>query len=456
MRAPSFFLTSGGRSRTLLRFVAVALAAVTGPARAQAQKPNFVIIMADDLGYGDLGCYGHVAVRTPHLDRLAREGMRFSDFHSNGAVCSPTRAALLTGRYQQRAGVQGVITAANHRETGMALGEVTIAEVLKGHGYRTGMFGKWHLGYPAALNPVHQGFDEFSGFVSGNVDYHSHVDQAMHPDWWQRDALENEPGYLTDVITDKGADFIRRHQERPFCLYLAHGAPHYPYQGRQDPAIRAAGQPRSDESVDDFDRRYREMIEVMDEGVGRIVGAIDEAGIGGSTLIVFMSDNGASGRALEGIASVGSLRGAKGSVWEGGIRVPCIARWPGRIPAAGISDALCLSMDWFPTLVEFSGAPLPPGLELDGASLVPVLEGGEWPAPRTVFWSTGKASAVRRGPLKLVVGTQRAGAQLFDLASDLSESADLASIQRETTNALLQALDRWREDVWRNVTPVAR
>ena len=146
----------------------------------------------------------------------------------------------MTGRYQQRSGVQGVITAANHRETGMLLDEWTFAEALKTTGYKTGMFGKWHLGYPSDYNPVHQGFDEFSGFVSGNIDYHSHVDQATHLDWWQADKIDDEPGYLTDLVNNKGEEFIRRHKDTPFCLYLAHGAPHYPYQGRDDPAFRTA------------------------------------------------------------------------------------------------------------------------------------------------------------------------------------------------------------------------
>lgn len=289
-------------------------------------RPNFVIIMADDLGYGDLSCYGHPTIQTPHLDRMAEEGIRFTDFHSNGAVCSPTRAALLTGRYQQRSGVQGVITAANHRHTGMPLAELTFAEALKTAGYKTGMFGKWHLGYPDAFNPVHQGFDEFSGFVSGNIDYHSHVDQAMHLDWWQADKAANEPGYLTDLVSDKGVRFIEQHKDAPFCLYLAHGAPHYPYQGRKDPPFREPGGKRSAEKVDDFDRRYKEMIEVMDEGIGRILATLEASGIDDRTLVVFMSDNGASARAIKGIGSVGELRGSKGSLWEGGTRVPCIAR----------------------------------------------------------------------------------------------------------------------------------
>lgn len=417
-------------------------------------RPNFVLIMADDLGYGDLGCYGHPSIRTPHLDRLAREGIRFTDFHSNGAVCSPTRAALMTGRYQQRAGVQGVITAANHRETGMPLDEITFAEALNAGGYRTGMFGKWHLGYPASFNPVHQGFDEFSGFVSGNIDYHSHVDQAMHLDWWQADEIDDEPGYLTDLVSDKGVDFIKRHKGEPFCLYLAHGAPHYPYQGRKDPAFREPGKKRTKEQVDDFDRRYKEMIEVMDDGVGRILSTLADSNIDTRTLVIFMSDNGASGRAIKGIGSVGNLRGAKGSLWEGGTRVPCIARWPGTIAPNTISSELCLSMDWFPTLVSLGRVEFDASRRLDGSSLEPVLKGKHSLGQRTVFWQTAKSAAVRKGPLKWL--TNGKDSQLYNLWIDSGETNDIAAKHPETTSTMRQALEKWRDDVEKGVNVVAK
>ncbi|NQT02271.1 MAG: sulfatase-like hydrolase/transferase [Planctomycetes bacterium] len=199
---------------------------------ATAERPNIILIMADDLGYGDIGCYGSKKIRTPNIDALARGGLRFTDYHSNCPVCSPTRAALLTGRYQQRCGIEGVVTAAKHRHTGMALEEVTFAEVLKRRGYATGIFGKWHVGYNVEFNPAKQGFDEFIGYVSGNVDYHSHIDQAGFEDWWKNLQKVPEEGYCTDLITKHGVDFIERHKDGPFCLYLPHEAPHYPYQGR--------------------------------------------------------------------------------------------------------------------------------------------------------------------------------------------------------------------------------
>ena len=284
------------------------------------EKPNFIIIMADDLGYGDVGCYGSSKILTPNIDGLAKGGMRFTDYHSNGAVCSPTRAALLTGRYQQRCGINGVVTAARHRETGLALSEVTFAEVLKGAGYTTGLFGKWHVGYPVEFNPMKQGFDEFAGFVSGNVDYQSHIDQEGYFDWWKGEKLEDEKGYTTDLITKHGERFIEKHKGESFCLYLAHEAPHYPYQGPGDGPERAVGNRNAFPGRKDRAAAYVEMVEAMDAGIGRIVAKVKAMGIERKTLIFFCSDN---GPATHGDS--GGLRGKKGSLWEGGHRVPGIA-----------------------------------------------------------------------------------------------------------------------------------
>ena len=211
-----------------------------------AYRPNIVLIMADDLGYGDISCYGAKHVNTPHIDALAKNGIRFTDYHSNGAVCSPTRAALMTGRYPQRTGVEGVITAARHREVGLPLEEVTIAEVLKGAGYSTAMYGKWHLGYDIKrFGPQLQGFETFEGFVSGNVDYFHKIDQEGHKDWYIGDELKHVDGYVTDLINDRAVDWIdghvKKNKNKPFFLYLAHGAPHYPLQGPDDKGFRVVG-----------------------------------------------------------------------------------------------------------------------------------------------------------------------------------------------------------------------
>ncbi len=309
-----------------MKWKALGIAVLAAWVKAVA-APNIIFIMADDLGYGGLSCYGNKVIRTPHLDALAGSGVKCTDFHSNGAVCSPTRAALMTGRYQQRSGIEGVITAAGHREVGLALEEKTMAEAMKKLGYATALFGKWHLGYEARFGPVKQGFDEFRGFVSGNVDYHTHIDQEGFFDWWQQDQKKDEKGYLTDLITEDALDFIERKKDGPFFVVLHHGAPHYPLQDRETPGFRKvrngegrrAPQPKVDrEAV------YVKMVEIMDEGVGRIVAQLEELKLRENTLIVFCSDN---GPAMS--VSPSGLRGRKRPVvrrWSSGARHLQLAR----------------------------------------------------------------------------------------------------------------------------------
>jgi arylsulfatase A-like enzyme len=238
--------------------------------------PNIILIMADDLGYNDLGCYGAEYIKTPNLDTLASEGARFTDYHSNGVVCSPTRAALLTGRYQQRAGIEGVVTAKNHRHTGLS-GEATMADFLQKHQYRTGIIGKWHLGYDTLFSPLNNGFDFFRGYVSGNIDYYSHIDQEGYYDWWLGKDTITEKGYSTDLITHHSIQFIEANLNNTFFLYVAHEAPHYPYQGRKDKADRTIGG-EFDVLGSRKDRinAYKEMIEALDDGIGQIRSCLDK------------------------------------------------------------------------------------------------------------------------------------------------------------------------------------
>lgn len=422
----------------------------TRGASGDCEKPNFVLIMADDLGYGDVGCYGNTRIRTPHIDALAAGGVRFTDYHSNGAVCSPTRAALLTGRYQQRCNVEQVISVAPEwRQKGMPLAETTFAEALKQKGYRVGIFGKWHLGYRPKFNPVHQGFDEFAGYVSGNVDYHSHVDGAGYADWWKQDRLVPEEGYVTDLITDYGSRFIEANKDRPFCLYLPHEAVHYPLQGRNDPPLRTAG--GSGRGIDGRRDRvavYKEMLEVMDEGIGRILSTLRRLGLERKTLIIFCSDNGAT--------SVGSndpLRGSKGSLFEGGHRVPAIAYWPGRIAPGGVTDQVVLGMDWFPTMARLAGVKV--DVVFDGVDLSDVLFDGRALPERTLFWRHRRQRAVRRGVWKLLVDVPaKAGEEeqvmLFDLREDLAEQTNLVSTHPQVVQELRAALAAWEKDVDRD------
>jgi len=424
---------------------AVALVSGCGSAAANRgagkdSRPNVILIMADDLGYGEVGCFGGGRIKTPNIDALAAGGMRFTDYHSNGAVCSPTRAALLTGRYQQRCGIDEVVTAKGpKRETGMPLAETTFAEVLKGKGYVTGIFGKWHLGYRVEFNPARQGFDEFRGYVSGNVDFHSHFDQAGIQDWWKNLELAPEEGYVTDLITRHGIDFIERHKDEAFCLYLPHEAPHYPYQGRKDPVERLGGDKIGVKTkAKDIPRAYKEMVEVMDEGIGRVVETVRRLGLEKKTFIFFCSDNGANKK-----GNNTPLNGFKGSLWEGGHRVPAAAYWPGRIKAGTVSDETVLGMDVFATMASIAGAEVPAGL--DGVDLSGLIFKGKSLPKRTLFWRYKTQKAVRKGSWKLLI--QGKNTKLFNLDDDLGEKEDLAGERRDVVKMLEDELAAWEQEL---------
>ena len=423
-------------------------------ASEDALPPNFVIVMADDLGYGDISPYGGW-IETPNLERLAAGGIRFTDFHTSANVCSPTRAGLLTGLYQQRLGIPGVLFADPARPShfeGLGAEHTTIAEVLRGAGYATAIFGKWHLGYQAEFNPTLHGFDEFRGFVSGNIDYHSHVDLMARPDWWRGAELEVEEGYLTDLVTDHALRFLNANADRPFLLYLPHHAPHFPYQGRGDPADRVAGGERSFDtrgSVADRKRAYREMVEAMDEGVGRVVAELDRLGIAERTIIWFFSDNGA----VAELGSNGPLRGSKGTDWEGGHRVPSILSWPRRM-APRPSAALASTLDVMPTVlawasVDYAG-------DQDGIDLGPIIaDEASATGDRRLFWGGDgvfwRGAAMREGRFKLMIEPAEDGAesvpQLFDLDQDLAESQDIAAAHPERVTRMVAALEQWKRDV---------
>ena len=413
---------------------------------AGKRKPNLVVIMADDLGYGELSCYGNNNYKTPHLDALARAGVRFTDYHSNGAVCSPTRAALLTGRYQQRAGVGGVIYAGfdQNRNHGLHQSETTFAESLGGAGYQNGCFGKWHLGYEKKFNPVHHGFNRFRGYVSGNIDYQSHFDRVGVYDWWQGLEHIREKGYSTHLITRHAVKFIEEHKDRPFCLYVPHEAPHTPFQGPGDPGFRVKGRVVPEKRSAGFKKRaYREMVQEMDKGVGEIVATLKRLGLEKNTVVFFVSDNGAAS-----FGSNGSLRGNKGQLWEGGHRVPAIVSWPGRIAAGSTCDDLSIGMDIFPTLLELAGVNAPENLRLDGRSLVPSLLGKKPAAPRKLYWSAGRQQAMRDGPWKYVreLKGQKAAA-LYNLSSDQGEKNNLAGKDPARLASMRKDYAAWRKDV---------
>lgn len=408
----------------------------------RSTPPNIVLIMADDLGYNDLSSYGNTAIHTPNIDKLAGNGVRLVDFHSNGPVCSPTRAALLTGRYQQRAGIDGVVTARNHRHTGMDTSEFTIADFLKEYDYETGVFGKWHLGYDTFFSPVNNGFDDFKGFVSGNVDYHSHIDQEGYFDWWLNKDTLSENGYTTDLITAASIEFISEHQDKPFFVYVAHEAPHSPYQGRSDPADRTIqGTFDNRGSRVDKENAYKEMIEVMDEGIGRLVDHLEEQGLLENTFVFFCSDNGASA-----IGSNDPLRGQKGSLWEGGHRVPAVAYWKRKIDP-GVVDKTVMTMDVFPTIVDVVGKAVE-DYEFDGVSFLPLLlsasDQKDLPE-RPLFWKFKEEKAVRLNEWKLLMTDETS--YLFNLEEDISEKDNLIEDYPKAKDSLNALLNAWTQDM---------
>lgn len=434
--------------------VALSMASVACE-RPHPPRPNFVVILADDLGYADVAAFGSERNSTPSLDRMAAHGLRFTDFHSSGPMCTPTRAAFLTGQYPHRLGpdFESALSGITDYDIGLPLGAHTLAEELAAHGYRTGMYGKWHLGYHPPFLPVGQGFHEFRGLASGDGDHHSHIDRSGRPDWWHNSELAPEEGYGVDLITDHSVDFIRRHREEPFFLYVAHLAIHFPWQGPADTGYRIEGGDYHNLTKlgvlesQDVSAKVKEMVEAVDGSVGRILEALLDAGLERRTLVFFTSDNGGY-RTYQGgyhnISENGPLRGQKGQVYEGGHRVPAIAYWPGRIEP-GTSDAVGATFDLFPTFRELAGLPND-GPCVDGTALTPVLLEGRPLAPRLLFWRIRDERAVRQGQWKLV---QVPGEphELYDLSVDLGESDNVAAAHPEVVDRLRAGLERWEGDI---------
>lgn len=443
--------------------VALALAV---PAAAQVSlpvRPNIVFILADDLGYTDLACYGSRYYETPHLDRLAAEGMRFTSGYTCGPNCQPTRAALITGQYGPRTGVYtvGSIDRFNWRSrplrpvdnvTKLPLQKVTLAQVLKQAGYATGLFGKWHLGEDAAHHPARRGFDE------------ALVSMGRHFDFETKPKTDYPPGqYLADFLTDKAVEFIRRHQERPFFLCLHHFAVHAPHQAKTNWIEHFKSKPPAGGHRDPV---YAAMIASLDESVGRVLAVLDELQLSRRTLVIFTSDNGGvGGYEREGIRG-GSitdnapLRGGKGMLYEGGVRVPWMFRWPDRIPAGRVCDQPITSVDLFPTALELTGAPQPANQPLDGTSYHDLLLGKPagprpplyWHFPGYLgagggTWRTTPVGAIRDGDWKLLEFFETGQLELYNLKTDLGEKHNLADAQPARVKELHRKLLAWRRAI---------
>jgi len=407
-----------------------------------APRPNILFILADDLGYGDVGCYGCPDIRTPHLDRLAADGVRFTDFYASAPVCSPTRAALLTGLYHARVGVENALY---YQEKGAGLppGRPTLATHLRDAGYATGLSGKWHLGYERGRRPMQQGFDHFFGLLGGNHHYFEHIDRLGVPDLWLGDKPVDRQGYTTDLLTEDAVAFLRRHRDRPFFLFLSHAAPHFPWQGPDD--TDRVVKPKHASWQTGSRRTYVAMVERMDRGIGHVLAELRRLDLHRHTLVVFTSDNGGHTHSRNA-----PLAGGKNTLAEGGIRVPCIARWPGVIPAGGVSGQVAITMDWTTTILALAGHAAEQ-TRFDGIDLLPALKNHRKRTPRTLYWRRVKGAfrpnvleqrALRHGTWKYI--DQPDGHPcLFNLADDLSETRNLAATRPDVVDRLQAMLDRW-------------
>jgi arylsulfatase A-like enzyme len=425
-----------------------------------SDKPNIVYIMIDDLGYGDIGCYGSEVNNTPNIDSLANHGMLLTDYHSNGPMCTPTRAALMSGKYQHRYGkkFETALSVKRHGDQGLPLGVYTIAEALNDAGYSTGMYGKWHLGYQEPFLPANQGFDDFIGLLSGDGDHHTHINRWGQKDWWHNNEIAMEDGYAEDLITNHSIDFIKAHKNEPFFLYVSHLAIHFPWQGPEDPPHRKAGKTYPDDkwgiilNPDNVHPHVNAMIEAVDKGVGKIMETLKRLDLEKNTLVIFTSDNGGYihyDHKFFNISNNGPLRGQKTQVYEGGHRVPFIAYWPGKISQGSVSDETVMTMDMYPTFTELAGAEIPDTLQLDGRSILPVLFKNKSLSERAVCWKAGNAKAIRKGKWKLIKhGDDKA--ELYNLSDDIGEENNVAQYYPDIVRRLTDQYNKWENQVTQN------
>jgi arylsulfatase A-like enzyme len=438
---------------TLAATLLLHTAAATGVRQTPLDRPSVVLIMTDDAGYADIGSYGAPDIRTPHIDSLARDGVRLTDFYANGMSCTPTRAGFISGRYQQRYGLEFVIPAPGlaGAERGLPPLPQSLPLLMKQHGYATALVGKWHLGYTPAFSPRAHGFDVFFGHKSAAIDYYTHLTtrpgegaqfSQAQPDLWDGDALIEQEGYMTDLITRRSVEFIRENAARPFFIDIAFNAPHSPFQppGRPTGSATAGGATRAD---------YAAVMERVDDGVGEILETLRSRGLERNTIVIFTNDNGGVW-----LSHNAPLFHRKFSAWEGGIRVPALVRWPGRIPAGTVSAQVGMTMDLTASILAATGTAVRPGARLDGINLFPVLERKAAPMHRDLFWRTAGPSpvnmnqkAVRSGDWKLMIDGAPSRSFLFDVKADPGERQDWFARRQDVAQRLQLLLSDWERDV---------
>jgi arylsulfatase A len=452
---------------TVVRLIAVfastqySSGALAASAPTRTPRPNILLVTADNLGFGDVGCYGNAEIRTPVLDALAREGVRCTAFYTASPTCTVSRATLLTGRYPQRIKLNHQLpgVAGNYGE-GLRQSERLMPAYLKPAGYATGAFGKWNIGFAPGSRPTERGFDEYIGNVSGNIDYYTYAYSGKH-DLYRGTEEYRSSKYSTELYGESAIDFIERHREKPFFVYLPFNAPHFPAAQNARPGEPVVWQApdaafasyglRPDEP--DVKKRYRVVVTALDAMLGRVLQRIDELGLRKNTLVIFYSDNGAfmlPGRGLE-VASNAPFRDGGVTLWEGGLRVPAIFRWPARLPTGAVCNEPIISTDILPLLLRATGQPLPGDRVLDGRDPTDVLAGRAASPHDFLFWEFTQArktmSAVRDRQYKLIRQHTTEPFELYDLINDPQETKNLATKKPALAKTLEEAYLRWIEAV---------
>jgi arylsulfatase A-like enzyme len=422
---------------SLLGLLAWAIAA-----HAEVRKPNVIVIVADDLGYADLGCQGSKDAVTPHIDSIAKNGVRFTSGYVSCPVCSPSRAGLMTGRYQQRFGHEfnpGPPHVAAFKPFGLSHSETTLPQRMKQAGYVTGMVGKWHLGYSNEFLPYNRGFDEFFGFPGGAHSYLDWDEKEINPIMRGKEVLHGKD-FLTETFAHEAASFIGRHQKEPFFLYVPFNAVHTPME------VLERYRQRFDKIKDKKRQTFLAMLSALDDGVGEVLNKVHECHLDNDSLIFFFSDNG--GPTAKNTSRNDPLRGVKSQVWEGGIRIPFMVQWKGHLAAGTTYDKPVIALDIHATAAAVAEASVPEKQKLDGVNLIPYLTAKTNESPHEfLFWRYGRQWAVRNKQWKLVHYSDETGVQLFDLTRDVGETSDLAGTNPEVVKTLQVAWSRWNAEL---------
>jgi len=443
------------KTRRVLKPSLMLLCLLAGPLfAAEAKKPNILVIVADDLGYGELSIQGNPQIPTPNIDSLAKNGVRFTSGYVSGPYCSPTRAGLMTGRYQQRFGHEFNPGPAQQASAGfgLSLKEKTLGNYFKEAGYATGWFGKSHLGYEPQFHPLERGFDEYFGFLGGAHSYLDAASDSRNPILRGTDPVTSID-YTTDAFRREAARFIEKHHAEPWLVYLPFNAVHAPLQALEKYRSRFP-------HIENQKRRtFAAMLSAMDDAVGTVLAKIREHGLEENTLIFFFSDNG--GPTASTTSGNGPLRGFKAQTWEGGIRVPFMVQWKGRLPAGKVDDRPVIQLDIQPTALAAAGVTIKPEWKLDGVNLLPYLTGAKTGSPHdALYWRFGGQLAIRKGDWKLVKGPGLAagpavmqgkanteGAELYNLAQDIGEKRNLAAQEPEKVKELAAAWNAWNREL---------